>query len=191
VKTHIDAQTEYLNDVSRSMFHSFQQMCALNIQLAQAMFEETAMAGRQLMKADQQSDVVTAAAERAQPASEKLRTWQHHMARLAADAQVELARVTEQHAQHTARTARALADEVARTTSEQAERGIQAQQENVRHVGEAFSRAGEAAGAQSQIWSEARGPQTMQSGGHGSQAGNAQHASGAAQQGGARAPEHS
>ncbi|MGZ5200456.1 MAG: phasin family protein [Telluria sp.] len=196
VKTHIDAQTDYLNDMSKSLFHSFQQMCELNIQLFQTMLEETTLAGKQLMKADQQGEVFSAAAARAQPASEKFRAYQQHVARLAADSQVELARVTEHHAQATARTARALADEVARTASEQAERGLQAQQENVRNFADPFSRSGEAKAAQSQMWSEARGPQTMQSGGHGAsqgggQAGNAQHASGAAQQSGARAPEHS
>jgi phasin family protein len=192
VKTHIDAQTDYLNDMSKSLFRSFQQMCELNIQLFQTMLEETTLAGKQMMKADQQSEALSAAAARAQPASEKLRAYQQHLARLAADSQVELARVTEHHAQTTARTARALADEVARAASEQAERGLQAQQENVHRFADPFSRPGDATAAQSHVWSEARGPQSMQAGSHGaSPAGNTVHASGAAQQGGARAPEHS
>jgi phasin family protein len=185
-KTHIDAQADYLNDMSKAMFESFQQMCQLNIQLFQTMLEEGTMAGKQLMKADQQSEILSAATSRAQPATDKLRAYQQHMARLAADSQVELARVTEQHAQTTARTARALADEVARTASEQTERGLQAQQENVRRFADPFSRSGEAGAAQSQMWTEARGPQSTQGAGHG---GTAQHAGGA-QQGGARAPEH-
>ncbi len=178
-KNHIDAQTDYLNDMSKAMFQSFQQVCQLNIQLFQTMLEEGTMASKQLMKADQQSEILSAATSRAQPATDKLRAYQQHIARLAADSQVELARVTEQHAQTTARTARALADEVARTASEQTERGLQAQQENVRRFADPFSRSAEAGAAQSQMWSEARGPQSMQG----------QHA-GAAQQGGARAPEH-
>jgi phasin family protein len=172
VKTHIDAQTDYLNDMSKSLFNSFQQMCSLNIQLFQTMFEETALAGQQLMKADQHGEMLSAAAARAQPASDKLRAYQQDMARLAADAQVELARVTEQHAQTTSRTARALADEVARTATEQAERGMQAQQENVRRFADPFTRTGEGGAGQSPIWTEARGPQTMQS----ASPGNAQHA---------------
>jgi phasin family protein len=184
-KTHIDAQADYLNDMSKAMFLSFQQMCQLNIQLFQTMLEEGTMAGKQLMKADQQAEILSAATARAQPATDKLRAYQQHMARLAADSQVELARVTEQHAQTTARTARALADEVARTASEQTERGLQAQQENVRRFADPFSRSTEAA-TQGQAWTEARGPQSTQGSTHG---GNAQHAGGA-QQTGARAPEH-
>jgi phasin family protein len=187
VKTHIDAQADFLNDMSKSLFGSFQQMCNLNIQLFQAMLEETTLAGQQWMKADQQGEVLSAAAARAQPASDKLRAYQQHVTRLAADAQVELARVTEQHAQTTSRTARAVADEVARTASEQTERGMQAQQENVRRFTDPFPRQGDASAAQSQVWSESRGSQPMQGSGQGS----APHSAGAAQQSGARAPEHS
>lgn len=52
VRTHVDAQTAVLNDMSKSLFKSFQQMCDLNIQLMQAMIEETALAGKQVLSAD-------------------------------------------------------------------------------------------------------------------------------------------
>jgi len=149
VRTHIDAQTAFLNDMSKSLFSSFQQMCDLNIQLVQTMLEETTLAGKQLLSADRQSELLSAATARTQPATEKLRAYQQHIARLAADAQVELARVTEQHVQNTTRTARALADEVARDASEQTERGLRAQQETVRQFSDPFMRAGDGA-AQSQ-----------------------------------------
>jgi hypothetical protein len=80
--------------------------------------------------------------------------------------------VTEQHAQTTSRTARAVADEMARSAAEQSELGMQAQQENVHRFAETFMRAGEAGAAH-----EARGPHGVQG-------------TGAAQQSGARAPEH-
>ncbi len=145
VRTHIDAQTAFLNDMSKSMFSSFQQMCDLNIQLVQTMLEETTLAGRQVLSADRQSELLSAATARTQPAADKLRAYQQHIARLAADAQVELARVTEQHVQNTTRTARALADEVARDASEQTERGLRAQQETVRQFSDPFMRAGDGA----------------------------------------------
>jgi len=152
VRTHLDAQTAFVNDMSKSLFQSFQQMCDLNIKLAQTMLEETAIASGQILTAERQTEVLSAAASRAQPASEKLRAYQQHISRLAADAQVELARVTEQHAQNTARTARALADEVARTTGEEAERGLRKQQEIVQQFVDPFS---------------GRGNGTMQAGGNG------------------------
>ena len=45
VRTHVDAQTAFLNDMSKSLFRSFQQMCDLNIQLMQTIIEETTLAG--------------------------------------------------------------------------------------------------------------------------------------------------
>lgn len=142
VRTHLDAQTAFMNDMSKSFFQSIQQMCDLNIQLVQTMLEETALTGQQLLTADRQSELISAAASRAQPASEKLRAYQQHISRLAADAQVELARVTEQHVQNTSRTARALADEVARTASEETERGLRKQQETVQRFVDPFVRSG-------------------------------------------------
>jgi len=147
LRSHVDAQTAYLNDISKSFFRSFQQMIDLNIQLTQTMLEETALIGKQVVSADRQSEVLGAAASRAQPASDKLRAYQQHITRLAADTQVELARVTEQHGQTTARTARVLADEVVRDATEQTERGLRAQQETVRQYSDPFVRGDGAARA--------------------------------------------
>lgn len=141
VRTHMDAQTAFVNEMSKSLFRSFQQVCELNIQLAQTMLEETTLASQHVLSVDRQSELLGAASARAQPASEKLRAYQQHISRLAADAQVELARVTEQHVQNTTRTARAVVDEVARTSVEEAERGIRSQQEALRTMTDPFTRA--------------------------------------------------
>jgi phasin family protein len=142
VRSHMDAQTNFINDISKSVFRSFQQMCELNIQLAQTMLEETALAGKQVLSAERQTDMLNAATTRAQPASDKMRAYQQHVTRIAADAQVELARVTEQHVQHTSRTARELASEVARDAAEQTERGLRTQQETARQFTDPFTRPG-------------------------------------------------
>jgi len=142
MRSHVDAQTAYMNDITKSIFRSFQQMIDLNIQLTQTMLEETALIGKQMVSADRQSELLSAATSRAQPASDKLRAYQQHITRLAADTQVELARVTEQHGQTTARTARVLADEVARDATEQTERGLRAQQETARQFSDPFLRDG-------------------------------------------------
>jgi phasin family protein len=145
VRTHVDAQTAFLNDMSKSIFRSFQQVFDLNIQLAQTLLEETTLASKQVLSADRQTEVLSAAAARAQPTTDKLRAYQQHITRVAADAQVDLARVTEQHVQNTTRTARALADEVARDATEQTERGLRAQQETLRQFADPFIRSGDGA----------------------------------------------
>jgi phasin family protein len=149
VRTHVDAQTAFLNDMSKSLFKSFQQVCDLNIQLMQTLIEETALAGRHVLSAERQTDVLNAAASRAQPTTDKLRAYQQHITRLAADSQVEMARVTEQHVQNTTRTARALADEVARDATEQTERNLRAQQESARQFTDPFFRSGDGAASSS------------------------------------------
>lgn len=157
VRSHLEAQTAFMNDMSKSLFQSFQQMCDLNIQLVQTMLEETTIASQQLLSADRQSELLSAAAARAQPTSEKLRAYQQHISRLAADAQVELARVTEQHVQSTSRTARALADEVARTATEETERGLRKQQETVQRFVDPFVRTGAAGNGEAQAQSQSQG----------------------------------
>ncbi|MCC6071778.1 phasin family protein [Massilia sp. GCM10020059] len=138
VRSHLDAQAAFMNDMSKSLFRSFQQLCDLNIQLTQTMLEEGTLASNSLLTADRQTDVISAAASRAQPATDKLRAYQQHISRVAADAQVELARVTEQHVQETSRTARALADEVARVASEETDRNMRNQQETMRKFTDPF-----------------------------------------------------
>jgi len=181
VRTHMDAQTAFVNDMSKSLFRSFQQMCELNIQLAQTMLEETTLTSQQVLSADRQSEVLSAASSRAQPATEKLRSYQQHIARLASDAQVELARVTEQHVQNTTRTARALVDEVARTSAEEAERGIRTQQEALRNMADPFARPDGA--TQSRAGDSASQPSAQSSAQPNGQAGQASSASQAAQYG--------
>jgi phasin family protein len=163
VRSHLDAQMSFINDMSKSLFQSFQQLCDLNIQLTQTMLEEATQTGQQLLTADRQTDVINAAASRAQPATDKLRAYQQHISRVAADAQVQLARVTEQHVQETTRTARALADEVQRVASEETERNMRNQQETMRKFTDPFAQNGSQRGN----GSEARGA-SMQSGQSGS-----------------------
>jgi phasin family protein len=142
VRSHLDAQIAFMNDVSKSMFRSFQQMCDLNIQLAQTVLEESTLASQQVMTHQRPTEALSAASSRVQPATEKLRAYQQHISRLAAEAQVELARVTEQHVQETSRTARTLADEVQRAASEETERGIRTQQDTMRKFSDPFQTAG-------------------------------------------------
>ncbi|MES2152257.1 MAG: phasin family protein [Pseudomonadota bacterium] len=142
MRTHLEAQMAFLNDMSKSIFRSYQKLCDLNIQLTQTLLEETALASHQMLTADRQTDVIGAVATRAQPATDKLRAYQQHISKVAADAQVELARVTEEHVQETTRTARALADEVQRVATEETERNMRTQQDTLRKFSDPFQNDG-------------------------------------------------
>ena len=186
VRTHLDAQVSFMNDLSKSMFKSFQQMCDLNIQLAQTMLEETTTAAQQISTHTRPTEAISAASARAQPTAEKLRAYQQHLSRVAADAQVELARVTEKHVQETSRTAKALAEEVARTASEETEKNVRKQQEAMQRMAEPFQAYQQnGANRDQQRGAQSRDGQSLQSASHqGSQqsAGSEGSASGSASQ---------
>jgi len=138
VRTHLNAQAAFLNDVSKSLSRSFAEMCQLNIQLGQTLIEESTIVGHQLLTTDRPSDLLSVTASRAQPAAEKLRNYQQHISRVAADSQVNFAQVAEQHVQETSRTARALADQVARTAAEETHRTVRQQEESLKNFRDPF-----------------------------------------------------
>jgi phasin family protein len=138
VRNHLNAQAAFLNDVSKSLSRSFQEMLQLNVQLGQTLLEESTIVSHQLLTSDRPSDLVSVTAARAQPASEKLRAYQQHISRVAADSQVDFTRVAEQHVQETSRTARALADQVARTAAEETDRSVRHQEEALKNFRDPF-----------------------------------------------------
>lgn len=121
-KNHLEAQLAFFNGISKSLFHSVQQISDLHVQLAQSLLEEATIATHNLITVERPEDAFRVAAASGQPATEQLRVYQQQLSRVAADSQVELANVAEQHVAETSRTAKALAEEVARTASEETEK---------------------------------------------------------------------
>lgn len=168
VRSHLDAQVAFFNDMSKSLSRSFQHLCELNIQLGQTLMEESNIAGQQLFTTNNPTDVITLAAARAQPASDKLRAYQQHISRVMAEAHVDLSRVTEQHVQETSRTARELATEVARVASEETEHNIRQQQETMKNFVDPFqqesaARTNGSVSAHGSLQSAGQGAGSMQS----------------------------
>jgi phasin family protein len=167
-KNHMEAQLSFFNDMSKSLFRTVQQYSDLNIQLAQTLLEETTQAGQQVITAHRPTEVLAAAASHAQPAADKLRAYQQHLSRIAADTHVDLSKVAEEHVQETSRTAKALADEVARVTSEETEKNLRSHQEAVERFSDPFA-SFRGDGAQQSRGNEGRGSQTLQSGQNGTE----------------------
>ena len=137
-KNHLQAQLSFFNGISKSLFHSVQQISDLHVQLAQSLLEEATIATHNLITVERPEDAFRVAAASGQPATEQLRVYQQQLSRVAADAQVELANVAEQHVAETSRTAKALAEEVARTASEETEKNLRKQQETMQRIAEPF-----------------------------------------------------
>lgn len=182
IRTHLDAQVNFLNDVSKSFARSLQKFTELNIQLGQTLLEESSIAGQKLLTTDRPSDIIGIAASRAQPSADKFRSYQQHISRAVADSQVELSRVTEQHVQETSRTARALADEVARVGTEETERNVRNQQDALRNFRDPFQHSSSYQAPSGNLQSGSAGS----SNGSGNLQQDGQHYQGSAQQDGAQ-----
>ena len=188
-KNHLEAQLAFFNGLSKSLFHSAQQFNDLNMQLAQGLLEESTITSQNLLTVERVEDVFQVAAASGQPAAEQLRKYQQQVSRLAADTQVELANVAEQHVNETSRTAKALAEEVASTASEETEKNVRKQQEAMQRIAEPFQAYHQnGANREQQRGAQSRDGQSLQSASHqGSQqsAGSESSASGSASQAGA------
>lgn len=146
IRTHLDAQLNFFSDMSKALSRSFQRMCELNIQLSQTLLEEGGIASQQLLTTDRAHDAIAVTASRAQPAANKLRAYQQHVSRIVADAQLDLARVAEQHAPITSRTARDLADQVAQAAAEETEENAVKQHDMMNSFRDPFQGHGAEAG---------------------------------------------
>lgn len=145
VRSHMDAQMAFLNELSQTMSRSLQQVFQLNMQLGQTLLQEATSAGQRMLTTERPTDALSAAASHAQPATDKLRAYQQQLSQLAAATQVDLTRVTEQHVQETSRTARALADDVTRAAAEETNRGLRQQEETIKSSRDAFRQEAERA----------------------------------------------
>ncbi|MYM22368.1 TIGR01841 family phasin [Duganella sp. FT135W] len=160
-KTHLEAQLSFFNDLSKSLFRTVQQYSDLNIQLAQTLLEESTQVGQQVITAHRPTEALSVAAAHAQPTAEKLRAYQQHLSRIAADTHVDLSKVAEEHVQETSRTAKALADEVARVTTEETEKTLRNHKDAVDRFTDPFSFSKD--DARQSRGNEGRGGQTLQS----------------------------
>jgi phasin family protein len=142
LRSHLDSQLAFFNDLSTSLSASFQSICEANLKLSRTMLEVSLGAGQRMLAAKNVSDVFGAAASGAQPASDKLRSYQQHVSRLTADAQVDLARVTQQHGEETSRTAHALADEVTRVATEESDRNTRQKEDFLKQFRDPFQQDG-------------------------------------------------
>jgi phasin family protein len=141
-RSYLDSQLAFFNALSTSLSASFQSICEANLKLSRTTLEETLGAGQRMLAAKNLTDVFGAAASGAQPASDKLRAYQQHLSRVAADTQVDLARVTQQHGEETSRTAHALADEVSRVATEESDRNTRQKEDFLKQFRDPFQQEG-------------------------------------------------
>ena len=95
IRGHLDAQLSFVDDFSKSLFGSFEKLCALNMQTIQTILQEASSIRPQTPNADGQFDLTGRAAAFARPTIDKLRAYQQHVSRISVESQVDLAQVVE------------------------------------------------------------------------------------------------
>lgn len=145
LQAHLDAQLNFVTELSRKMFDTALRVNELNMRLAQELLEEVATANHRMLTARGGSEAMSLAASHLQPGSDKLRQYQQKLSHLIADANVEINRTAENHLPEASRTAVAFADELVRKTAEETEKAAQRQREMIdkMHVGAQSDGAGQ------------------------------------------------
>ena len=128
-REHIQAQMDFLTDVSKNVFHTAQRFNEANMKVMQSIFAETVSKTQQIMHSSPQQALLVAS-EIAQPAAETINAFNANIANIFAQGQEEIAKTAEQHIPKTTQAARALVQDVNKMTEEArnqaSERGKQA-----------------------------------------------------------------
>ena len=61
VRSHLDAQVAFLNDMSKTWSRSIQSIVEANIQLSQTLLEESNLASQQMLTTNHPTEVISAA----------------------------------------------------------------------------------------------------------------------------------
>ena len=128
-REHIQAQMDFLTDVSKNVFQTAQRFNEANMKVMQSIFAETVSKTQQIMHSSPQQALLVAS-EIAQPAAETINAFNANIANIFAQGQEEIAKTAEQHIPKTTQAARALVQDVNKMTEEArnqaSERGKQA-----------------------------------------------------------------
>jgi phasin family protein len=143
VKSQLEAQFSFMNEMSRKMFESAQKINELNMQVAETVFEESLASTRQLFSATNQHEAISIMAGQSQPAAEKIRAYQQHVQNILAEAGVGMAKTLETHAPEATRAAEATVREVAQKASEETMKATQRQKEAVEKLTTPIKQAAE------------------------------------------------
>jgi phasin family protein len=140
MKSHMEVQLSFMNDLSRRMFDTAQHISQLNLSLAQELIQEAATANSHLVGVRDAAEFVSAASTQLHPMAEKLRNYQQQLTNAVANGNVELTRAAEQHMPEASRTAAAVADELMRKASEETEKATQRQRDSIDRMSDSARR---------------------------------------------------
>lgn len=127
LKSHLEAQCQFMAELSRKMLDTAQGLNTLNMRLAQDLLAEMTATNQRLLSAGDTAQMLSLTASHPQPGIDKLRDYQQQLSELLAGASRNIHSTTEAHLPATQCTAAAFADELVRKSAEEAEKAVQRQ----------------------------------------------------------------
>jgi phasin family protein len=131
IASQVNAQVNFLTEVSQKMIDATQQLSALNLQVAKAVLEEAATNTRQVLSANNRSEAFSAVSSQTQPTLEKVRAYQQHVQRIVTDAQADVAKSIQAYVPEATRATQEVVQTVAKRATEQTASVVQRQQDAV------------------------------------------------------------
>lgn len=113
-KANIEAQLSLLSTFTAKAFESVEKVVDLNMNVAKASLEDSAVTAKQLLSAKDPQEFFSLTAGQAQPTAAKAIAYGRHLAGIASAAQVEFSRAAEEQIAESSRKISALVDDVSR-----------------------------------------------------------------------------
>lgn len=123
-KANFESQVAILTALTNKAFESVEKIIDLNMNVAKASLEESAVAARQLLSAKDPQEFFSLSAAQAQPSAEKALAYGRHLASIATSTQAEFTKAAEAQIAETNRKIVALVDEVSKNAPAGSENAV-------------------------------------------------------------------
>jgi phasin family protein len=120
MRSGIDAQVNFMTELTRRTYDSVRKLSELNLHFAQLLVQDSVTATRQVLACSDPLQMAATVANAAQPAAEHLRSYQQQLVGMISGAQVELTRNAESMMPQASRYSAALAQTLARDSASMA-----------------------------------------------------------------------
>lgn len=114
-KAQFESQLALLSALTNKVFENTEKLIDLNLNVAKASLEESAVNAQQLLAAKDAQEFFALGAAQAQPNAEKALAYSRHLFGIASSAQTEFAKAAEEQILESSRKVAALVDEVSKS----------------------------------------------------------------------------
>lgn len=118
LRSGLDAQLNFLTDLTRRSCDSMRKLSELNLQFVQQMMQDAADSSRNMLNCTDVCALAAAAAQARQPLSEHLRHYQQQLLHILSGVQLELTRSAEALVPEASRYTAAMAESMLRDTAQ-------------------------------------------------------------------------